>query len=487
MPDVTAVLGAADLRGAILAALGALRDARAAIDAANVFPVPDADTGTNMVATFEAVAAALAAAPPGDDKKDDEKIARAIVEGSLSGARGNSGVIAAQVLRAWAEAVANGPADVAAVGRAFARATELAYEAVLHPAEGTMLSVVRAAADAAETPHADIAELFAAAARAADAELALSPQRMAVLARAGVVDAGGMGIVEILYAMARALGARVDHAGPVARAVDCERAEPSFRWEVQYLLRAPDARIPELRRALGDTGDSVAVIGGDGEWRVHVHTDDRDAALALGADAGEVRAVEIVDLVAQVAEEAAHGIDLARASETATLVAYAPTDELARLFAGLGAVVATDARALNEAVASARTTHVVVLPNDPELARAVAARRNGTTVTVLDANDPARGLAAAAAYGDARAAGDALGEMREALARARSAATDDPAEVRALVERLATPDAELVTVLRGDGDAPGELAAALRAEFPSLAVEVHDAGAIRPRFWVSVE
>ncbi|HZW53877.1 MAG TPA: DAK2 domain-containing protein, partial [Candidatus Elarobacter sp.] len=193
------VLDAGALRRAVVASLDDLRAARASIDAANVFPVADSDTGTNLVMTMEAVVAAL-------DRSSSEPpaVARAVRSGSLVGARGNSGVILAQIMRAFADAVEAGPADVDQVARAFKRATELAYDAVLEPAEGTILSVVSAAADAAQGSHNDVAEQLVAAAGAAADALERTPEQMPALAAAGVVDAGGMGLVVVLEALARA-------------------------------------------------------------------------------------------------------------------------------------------------------------------------------------------------------------------------------------------------------------------------------------------
>ncbi|HEV2685222.1 MAG TPA: DAK2 domain-containing protein, partial [Actinomycetota bacterium] len=355
------VLDAGALRQAMVSSLDDLRAARASIDAANVYPVADSDTGTNLVMTMETVVAAIDRSshdPPG--------IAGAVRSGSLVGARGNSGVILAQILRAFADAIEGGGIDVDQVARAFKRATELAYDAVLEPAEGTMLSVVSAAADAAQGSHEDVAGQLAAAARAASAALARTPEQMPRLAEAGVVDAGGMGLVVVLEALARALGADV---GPVKRPPDDDtplpvrdEASSTFTYEVQYLLRSDAANLDPLRKLLGTIGDSVALIGGAGLWRVHVHTDDRDGAVSLGEAFGEPSDVEIVDFAEQIratnaraqqieslAREAqqvnvseqpsrgVRGIPLARSERAAALVAVVSGAGVERLFQELGA------------------------------------------------------------------------------------------------------------------------------------------------------
>ncbi|HVL33236.1 MAG TPA: DAK2 domain-containing protein, partial [Actinomycetota bacterium] len=428
-----AVLGAAAFREGLLASLEALRASRASIDAVNVYPVPDGDTGTNLVMTLEAVAHALAST--GDT---DEDVARAVRTGSLMGARGNSGVILAQILRAWADAVEYGPADVEGVARAFKRAVELAYEAVLVPAEGTILSVARAAADGAQGDHATVADVFASATKFAADGLARTPEEMPLLAAAGVVDAGGLGLVIILDAFARSLGADgipIAIATPASAVMgsECEGPSLTFAYEVQYVLQSSDESIPAFRELLGTIGDSVAVIGGNGSWRVHVHTNDRARAVALGEAIGTVSDIEEVSFAQQIAGLATpggRGVGIARAATTATLVAAVHGEGLRRLFEDLGAVtVAVDARdeEIRAVLSDAPTGHIIFLPNDPVLASRtlpIAATVAGN-VSVLPAHDPAAGLAAAVAYGDARSARDNVEDMLAALGTTRTTHGED--------------------------------------------------------------
>jgi dihydroxyacetone kinase-like predicted kinase len=315
---------------------------------------------------------------------------------------------------------------------------------------------------------------------------------MIALANAGVVDAGGMGLVEILYAMARALGASVNDVLPhvlySARARKGSAPAPAFKYEVQYLLRARDEEVRDLRRALGKIGDSVAVIGGRGRWRVHVHTDDRDAAIALGDRRGEVSDSEIVDLARQIPPK--REIDLARADDIATLIAVAKSEGLRTLFEEMGAIVVEDGKALARAIADARGSHVVVLPNDPELLARALAGANGNPVTILPSRDAAQGLAAAAAYADARAASQTIEEMRATLARVRSGGATTIAELIEVARSFDPTRAEILTVLCAravDDPEREETADRLRETFPHLQVEVHAAGQPGPRFLVWVE
>ncbi len=540
---MASTLSARDLRRALLVSRGSLAESREAIDAVNVFPVPDADTGTNMLMTFEAVARAAE-----DADGTDAAIAHAIADAALHGARGNSGVIVAEVLRAWAAAVAGGPADAKGVAAAFEKATADAYEAILQPAEGTILSVLKAAAGAAADAHHAVDRQFAAATRAAQEALRRTPEQMPLLAENGVVDAGGMGLVVVLEAIAGALGSPVEpfvlpEVTAESPAIVCARdvGDPTMRWEVQYVLEVADDRMPALQRLLGTIGDSVVVIGGEGRWRVHVHTDEPDRAVKLGEALGPVSDHEVVDFREQIAqrrEEAravghehvgVRGIPVAHRADRAGVVAVASGDGAARLFDELGAVVvrADDPAALGEAEIAAavdgvEAPTVVLLPNHEDVfarAQRLLGSRDGR-LTVLRTADQAQGLAVAVAYSDARAAEDSVRDMRGALDRVASGQVivapadaetpagrvragqaigfaegdvvdtgDDPVAVAlAVARRLLEAEREVLTILAGrdvtpeERDRLAERMAAVPAE-----VEVHDAGQLAHRYLLAAE
>lgn len=323
------------------ACLAALGRAREEIDALNVFPVPDADTGTNLFLTFEAAYEGLDALDAATlDGTDGEGAAgaaaalSALAAGALKGAHGNSGVILSQVLRGLADevgaAIRDGqPAGPRVLAAALADAAELAWQAVASPAEGTMLTVARAAADAAcaLVDGADVSGLsgdwaveptFAAVAEAArdaaEAALARTPQQLAVLGEAGVVDAGGRGLCVLLDVLAALLGGydperavsggrvRVPLVRPIvvvnpamnaainsAATVTMSSATPAF--EVVYLVDTTHAQSVKLRAALEEIcaqggGDSLVIAGGDGCYRVHIHVEQPgpaiEAAIAIG-------------------------------------------------------------------------------------------------------------------------------------------------------------------------------------------------------------
>ena len=483
-------LSAGSLRTALRAALEALQERRAVVDAMNVYPVPDADTGTNLVLTFEAISRAADEAGG-----TDVEIAHAIRSGSLMGARGNSGVICSQVVQAWAEYVEAGPADVEQVARAFKRAVESAYEAVLHPAEGTILSVLRAASGAAQGGgHGSVGEQFAAAARAAAVALEHTPEQMELLARAGVVDAGGAGLAIVLAAMARALGSPVDAPNMRARAAAVEPAAcgdpPSFAYEVMYLLDVPDERVPALRALLGTIGDSVAVTGGRGTWRVHVHTDTTELAISMGKAIGRVTDVSVVEFAEQMVP-GVRGLSLAASERPASLVVVARGAGNRRLLAELGATVVEQPGEVRAAVEDAPREYVVVIPDGPGARAAAldAAHALHKTVIVMPPMDPAAALSVAAQYSDARPAEDSVADMNEAHARIRSATSDLDGLVGTVRELVGALRVELITVGAGAGtdDAERERARALvEAAFPATTVEMYDGGQPEP-FVVAVE
>src|SRR5687767_9399094 len=259
-------------------ATDALSSAREEIDALNVYPVPDGDTGTNMFLTVSAGRDALLAATA-DPDVDLESALAALARGALLGARGNSGVILSQMLGALAERmVLAGPDDKASqvIAEALREATDASYTAVGTPVEGTMLTVARAASDAAllAAPDKRLGGTISAAAEAARVALAHTPEQLQVLADAGVVDAGGRGLSVILDAAETALtGRRHEQPGTRLGVRQIPMPLPSNdltpdgpAYEVMYLLDADDEKIPELRRALAGLGDSLVVVGGHGLW-----------------------------------------------------------------------------------------------------------------------------------------------------------------------------------------------------------------------------
>ncbi|HEX8343843.1 MAG TPA: DAK2 domain-containing protein, partial [Actinoplanes sp.] len=326
-------LDAAAVRRWCGSGLAALRAHQHEIDELNVYPVPDGDTGTNLVLTLASAQQALAldlhtagGADPGEGGQTPLGHAlRLMARGALLGARGNSGVIVSQILRGMADALASTAAVRGGeLARALRSAREAAYAAVTRPVEGTVLSVVTAAAEAAARLGSDdLLAVARAAATAASEALARTPQQLPVLARAGVVDAGGRGLCLLLDALVEVLGGRAPDAPSAdpaelppgaaeprsgaaepqpdlaagaptdlvsAPQTDAAPADPApadpaalgrhhrsdaaseFDYEVQYLLDAAPGAVQVMRQTLAAIGDSLVVVGtGDGDpptWNV---------------------------------------------------------------------------------------------------------------------------------------------------------------------------------------------------------------------------
>ena len=277
------------------------------VNALNVFPVPDGDTGTNMLAT---VKAALAQAESVSTPTAD-RIAQAISFGALMGARGNSGVIASQIFRGMAEALGgkhhfNGP-DLA---YALTQGTATAYKAVGKPVEGTILTVIReasAAAAAAAQEDGDVEEVLTAAGEAAREAVAKTPSLLPVLRDAGVVDAGGEGLYRLMqgtlqYLVSRTAAAR-HAASPTAPRASTIAANPDegYGYETMFLLQAGGALldVDRLRAALEAMGESVLVAGDPHRVKVHVHNDRPDKVIAYGLSMGTLTRITVENLDAQ--------------------------------------------------------------------------------------------------------------------------------------------------------------------------------------------
>ncbi|MGW2615859.1 DAK2 domain-containing protein [Streptomyces sp. NPDC001500] len=441
-------------------ALTALGRAREEIDAINVYPVADGDTGTNLYLTVESAATAVEAvfagyeagsgagagsAPAGKPALADA--ARAMAHGALIGARGNSGTILAQMLRGMAQVLAaEGEAshtDGRGLSLALRRAADSARQAVAHPVEGTVLSVASAAADAAGTAvgaqgaEDDCGIVARAAYQGACAALAATPGQLAVLEHAGVVDAGGRGLVAVLAALvetftgeapgfsavasggpARERGEHGDEdgrvragdgAGPAEDCGDGPQGESGPAFEVIYLLEAEDAAVGRLRQRLDALGDSLVVVGGDGLWNVHVHVDDAGAAVEAGVDAGRPYRIRITHFGAGDAHT--RGSERPpRERVQRAVVAVVPGEGLAGLYAEAGAttVLARPGEPpasgeLVEAVRRAHAREVVLLPNDADLrhtaaAAAEQARTEGIRVALIPTRSAVQGIAALAVH-----------------------------------------------------------------------------------------
>jgi DAK2 domain fusion protein YloV len=548
--DLGAVRRFADL------AVQGLSAAREEIDALNVYPVPDGDTGTNMFLTMESAREALRdhlAVLPADEEPGLGPALQVYAKAALLGARGNSGVILSQLIGALFKRMGQGgPEDrsAALMADGFALATEAAYAAVGNPVEGTMLTVARAAAEAASRSAADpeshLGDVLLAAAAQAREALARTPEQMQLLADAGVVDAGGAGLCVILDAAATAVtGQRSTDApqpilarkapGPgVAQLPTGDLTEDGPAYEVMYLLdvdaTAETEAIAALRARLTELGDSLVVVGGDGLWNVHVHTDDVGAAVEAGIDVGRPRRIRVTHFAEQVSR--ARGRRAERRGRA--VVAVVAGEGLAAIFREAGAHVLVGGPGrrpstgeILELVNRCGAEEVVVLPNDPDTIRAAEAAAleaeaaGEVRVVVVPTKAQVQGIAALAVHEPGRSFDADVVQMTSAARGARHGAVTvavkqamttagpcEPGDVlgvlmgdfaivgtdlfevtTAILERLLGGGGELVTLVSGDG--AGDLASRcedwIGANYSGVDVLVYEGGQERYPLLLSVE
>jgi len=460
-------LGPDALRHTLVTYRNTMKRHQADINKLNVYPVPDGDTGTNMARTLDAVVAELEKRPG-----ELEETCNAISHGSLMGARGNSGVILSQILRGLS-ATLKSARDVGApkVAEALKAASAAAYQSVLKPIEGTILTVVRESADAAVRAAADGASLAAMlrVARAAGREsLAKTPELLPVLKDAGVVDAGGAGFLLFLDSALHVVDGEPlpepeNIAGPnteqliavMKRGEGDDKVDVSeLRYEVMFLLEIDDTKSKAFMQKWGEVGDSIVVVGGEGLYNCHIHTNDIGAAIeapiSLG---GRPHQIRVTDLFEEVAEEhekreaqigaptgdtSAFGGTSARGGKssfkthaalpevTCAVVAVASGDGIAELFGNLGVHgVVTGGQTLNpstqellDAVEHMNAQQVVILPNNKNIIP-VAQQVDGLTkkdVRVVPTCSMPEALAALVAYDPEASAEHNGGAMAKAAA-----------------------------------------------------------------------
>jgi DAK2 domain fusion protein YloV len=517
------------VRGLVGAALSSLESSRGRIDDLNVYPVPDGDTGTNLTLTVRAVAEAVAST----EAADRNALAHAVARAALMGARGNSGVILSQIVRGVADVLAestNG-IDPALTARALRGASDAAYRAVRRPVEGTMLSVIRELAEEAERRATDpepLAELLVELVRHGEEAVARTPDQLDVLREAGVVDAGGAGLLELLRGLAGAVSGEAVPAAPEragsAPGPDAVHLEPSrFRYCTVFVVEGEALDRDELEARLEQLGDSLVVVGDETALKVHVHTDDPGAALSLGTTAGTIEGVEIANMHEQQ-EKRERRLSLVPSTRAKSgVVAVVAGDGNRLLFETLaepvgairvvaGGQTANPSTAeLVAAIEELGADEAIVLPNNPNvrLAAECAAQNAGKPAELVPTESIPAGLAALVAYDGARSAAENAAAMTEAAAavatgevtrasrdvelnglRIRAgdwlglatgepvAGGDDFAEVAfGVAARLLGEPRALLTLLTGSEPPPLDgLIERLESTHPTLEVEVHEGG-----------
>ena len=484
MIPIATTLQGSDLRQAMLGAVAYMELYRDAANALNVFPVPDGDTGTNMLLTLRA----------GVERMNDDAgatsagaVAESIASGAFWGARGNSGVILSQLLRGFADGVA-GSAEIASYQAvaAFRSAADSAYGAVSQPREGTMLSVIRGASDATgaanDAGERDVIALWQAAYAGAVAALARTPEQLPVLKEAGVVDSGGLGVVAIIGGALRHLqgetnrpvdlglrsvGGLIDPRQTASVAIDTEFLDAheaaEFGYCTQFVIHGNDLSVDTLRAGLDALAESTVIIGGGSAVRVHVHTEDPGAALTFGVAHGDLDEVKIDNMGRQNRDWTAGHRERTRPDEIrpgVSVIAVASGPGIADLFQDAGcAAIIPGGQTLNpsaseiiDAARSAGVSDVIVLPNNHNViltaSQAADADTGEVTLHVVGTRTMPQGTAAMLGFNPEMSLDDNLASMG-AASRAVETLEITRAVRDSVVDGQQVRDGEYMAILDG--------------------------------------
>ena len=528
---------------ALLGSLSWLSANHEEVNRLNVFPVPDGDTGTNMLLTLQSAVEDIKES----DAAEVSKIAKLASHGSLMGARGNSGVILSQIFRGFARAVEGKssltPAELAA---AFEEAANAAYRAVNKPTEGTILTVAReagrAAAAAAASPGATIPRVIAAAADGARAAVLKTPSQLQILRDAGVVDAGGFGLQVILEGMLKTIeesessnGALVTSrpVAAVASQVAVSLPEEGWGYCTEFLIEGSDLDLDVIKNQIEALGNSVLVVGEPELVKVHVHTDDPTRVITLAGRYGKLLKLNVGDMSTQhrrILEDESQAARAPRPNGVG-LVAVVAGRGLVDIFRGLGVdAIVEGGQTMNPstqdmltAIESVPYDEVILLPNNKNVILA-AKQVLGLTkkkVHVIETHSVPHGVAAVVAFRPDRPGAENLAAMKaeadrvhtievtHAVRDSRSnglkvkkgdviglindkleAAGSDYGEVVNKALGKLAGDFELITVYRGKDASDDELAqleSEIRSKYPGLEVEVQQGGQQHYPFILSVE
>ena len=435
------ILDARAVRDMLGAAFALLRQHKEEVDALNVFPVPDGDTGANMTLTMQSAWKEI----EGRDGNHAGELLRRFAGGAIRGARGNSGVILSQILRGMADAIENHPVfDAPALARALRQGQRTAYQGVMQPVEGTILTIIRAMADAGERAAAlneDIAFLLESALNQAREALAQTPEMLPVLKQAGVVDAGGQGLVYLLEGMTRfvrgepiaAASAPVVTAGPQPLLHD---VGDEWGYDIQFLIYHARADEATIRRRLVELGGNSIVVGGAGPViKVHVHGDDPGPFLSYGASLGHLDDIVVENMTLQTLRRGGAWSEIAGEQQEmgpkdgacTNVVAVAAGQGFAQVFRSLGACqVIWGGQTMNpstedllHALAQVAEPEVIVLPNNKNimLAARQAAGLCDKPVHVVETHTLPQGVAAMFAFNPELAAAENARQMRAMAAQ----------------------------------------------------------------------
>ena len=518
-----------------------LQEHKESLNSLNVYPVPDGDTGSNMAATLNSVVSEIESL---EENLELENIIDAISHGSLMGARGNSGVIISEILRGFVSKIKNASRktiDANLFSEALSEAASAAYEAVGNPVEGTILTVVRETAEAAEKAASEklsLLPLVEIAREAAKRSLDSTPELLPVLARAGVVDAGGSGFLLMLDSLLHIIDDRpMPEPEVVTASVDSlildvhdETSNSGTRYEVMYFLDAPDDLIPDFKKAWSEIGDSIVVVGGENIWNCHVHTNNIGAAVEAGISIGKPYEIRVTDLFEEIAGNY-HDHDIAD-PVGCSVIAVANGDGIGEIFRSLGATrIVNGGQSMNpstadllEAAEATASEHVIILPNNSNIV-AVAEQvdsQTSKTVRVVGTHTVTEGFASLLGY-DPEATSDKnqtgmlqASQMVESgeITTAVRDSTSEIGEIKKgnflglqkgkvtvvaetiveatnnLLKEMISDEHEIVTLVSGEDSnkkETDEIVAWVNAEYEELEVEVHEGGQPLYPYYIGIE
>lgn len=535
--------GGQELRQALVAGLTWLEHHAEMINALNVYPVPDGDTGTNMSLTMQAALQEIAHSP---DDESVEAIAQAVAQGALMGARGNSGVILSQIFRGLARRLRSlARFDALVLAAAMKEATDTAYKGVIKPVEGTILTVVREVAEVAQKAAAernDLLYLMEQMVAEARRSVAHTPELLPVLAEAGVVDAGGQGLFVILEGMLRHMkGERVVSAVTREATVDLRAptSEGGWGYDVQFVLRGSNLDVEGIRDAIAGMGDSALVVGDHTMVKVHVHSPEPGTPLNYGVRLGSLSNIIVENMQEQYEEFIAVGPSVraavAAGSKIASpigMVAVATGEGMIRVLKSLGAeVVVHGGQTMNpsteellEAVESLDAEEAIILPNNSNviLAAQQAQQLSGKRVRIVPTETLPQGVSALLAFNyqaDLETNVQAMDRARKDVRTMELTFAVRPAQVNGLqvaegqviglldgeitacgsdldtvtlemLQQISTHDEDIITLYVGQGVSLVQaeaLASRIRERYPEQEVELVDSGHFHYPYIISVE
>ncbi len=519
------------------------------VNALNVFPVPDGDTGTNMLLTMRSACKEIAAL----NEPHIGQVAQQLYNGALMGARGNSGVILSQLWRGFARAVEKEAAiDCEGLVRGLQEGVRMAYQAVQTPVEGTMLTVAREGAEEAALAAQHTRNLVAVLERVVSRcyqSVERTPQLLDVLAEAGVVDAGGMGLTYLLEGMLRYLRgeplevAAAAEVGALQSALMPEDAQ-GYGYDVQYLIKGKDLDVARIRADIEAMGWSTLVVGDSNLIKVHVHVHNPGEVIGYGASQGVLHDVVIENMDAQheqfIRERGGPHMPEREpitpppiAEGAIATVTVAPGDGLTRIFYSLGAGrVVSGGQTMNpstgdfvEAINSLPTDKVIILPNNKNIllaAEQAAQQVNGKQVRVVPTRTIPQGISALLAldpYGDLDAVAEAMHEMSTTVQTGEVTRSTRDAKINGLkvkkgqviglhndqlcvvgddvnsvvvdlLKKMGVDDLELITLYYGANVTPQEahtLAEHLQELYPNHEIELREGGQAHYYYIISAE